>query len=98
ERREHFVGRPPGEVALVCAEDELAAARRDVDIAFAAENRIRLDGDLPVGGKGNAAVPVEQPPYGVPIEKAEHRRMRGDDARERERRGPARRRGLCRRE
>src|SRR5215510_10427589 len=59
-RRADFVGFAPGQRAFARAEVELAAARRDVDIANAADDGLRIDGNLRVGGEAEVGVAAEQ--------------------------------------
>src|SRR5258708_4008993 len=79
-----LVGRASLEEALAGPEGELARAQCNVDVARLANDGIRGDGNLPIGRKADGAVAAEQPRHGAAVEGAEHRRMRGHYAGERQ--------------
>src|SRR5262249_14148855 len=55
-----FVGFAPGQRTFPRTETEIAAARRDVDIAYAADHGIRIDGNFRVGSKAERGAAAEQ--------------------------------------
>jgi hypothetical protein len=56
----NFVGFASGQGSFARAELELAAARGDIDIAYAADDGIRIDGNFRVGREAEAGVAAEQ--------------------------------------
>ncbi|MGZ8369379.1 MAG: hypothetical protein ACXWVK_11905 [Rhodoplanes sp.] len=76
-----------------CAEGQDAGARRDIDIARPARDRIGANGDLPVGGEAEIQVPGEHARHHAPLAPGEQGRLRGDERGERQAAAPRRRRG-----
>jgi hypothetical protein len=81
-RRADFVGLAPRQRAFARPESELAAALRDIDIAYAADHGIRIDGNFRIWGKAESSVAAEKSRDDSLVEGAHRRRMLRDHRRQ----------------
>src|SRR5215831_5558866 len=92
-----FVGFAPGQRAFARSEVEFAAARRDIDIADAADHGLRIDGNFRIGGEAESGVAAEEARDDPLVERAHRGRMLRDHRRQGQAARPARATGRSRR-